>query len=104
MYNDTPNGTEGGIWQSGAGISADSSGNIYFGTGNGTFDLSPHGRDAGDTILKMSPQNGLTRVDYFTPFNQSCLEQELVFTTPVVANGEVFVGTANSLNIFGLLS
>jgi hypothetical protein len=28
----------------------------------------------------------------------------LVFTTPVVANGEVFVGTANSLSIFGLLS
>jgi hypothetical protein len=76
VYNDTPNGTEGGIWQSGAGISADSSGNIYFGTGNGTFDLSPHGRDAGDTILKMSPHNGLTRVDYFTPFNQSCLEQQ----------------------------
>ena len=36
----TPNGEDGGIWMSGAGLTADTSGNIFFSTGNGTFDTS----------------------------------------------------------------
>ena len=72
VYNDSANGNEGGIWMSGAGPAADSSGNIYLITGNGTFDLNTGGPDSGDTFLKMS-QNGQSVADYFTPFNQSCL-------------------------------
>jgi len=72
-YNDTPNGTEGGIWMSGDGPAADSSGNMYLITGNGTYNLNAGGRDAGDSFLKLSTQNGLSVSDYFTPFNQSCL-------------------------------
>ncbi len=73
VYNDTPNGSEGGIWMSGDGPAADSSGNVYVVTGNGTYDLNTGGRDASDSFLKMSTQNGLSVSDYFTPFNQSCL-------------------------------
>jgi hypothetical protein len=73
VYNDSPNGNEGGIWMSGSGPSADSSGNIYMLTANGTFDLNTGGPDAGDSFLKLSAQNGLSVADYFTPFNQSCL-------------------------------
>ncbi|MBA2392516.1 MAG: RICIN domain-containing protein [Ktedonobacteraceae bacterium] len=72
-YNDTPNGSEGGIWMSGGGPAADSSGNMYLITGNGTYDLNSGGPDAGDSFLKMSTQSGLSVSDYFTPFNQSCL-------------------------------
>ena len=73
VYNSTPNGSDGGIWQSGGGLAADSSGNIYAMTGNGTFDLNNSGKvDAGDTFLKLNSQ--LKVADYFTPFNQSCLE------------------------------
>jgi Ricin-type beta-trefoil lectin domain-like len=71
-YNDSANGNEGGIWMSGSGPAADSSGNIYLLTGNGSFDLNTGGPDSGDTFLKMSAQNGLSVSDSFTPFNQSC--------------------------------
>jgi hypothetical protein len=73
VYNDTSNGNEGGVWMSGSGPAADSSGNVYLISGNGTFDLNTGGPDSGDSFLKMSAQNGLSVNDYFTPFNQSCL-------------------------------
>ena len=40
LLNITPNGSEGSVWQSGAGLAADSSGNIYFLTANGTADTT----------------------------------------------------------------
>src|SRR5205823_14770453 len=36
VFNSTPNGGQGGIWQSGRGLVADASGSIYFTTGNAT--------------------------------------------------------------------
>src|SRR6202007_2875697 len=36
VYNDTPNGSEGGIWMAGQAPAADASGNLYVSTGNGT--------------------------------------------------------------------
>jgi hypothetical protein len=75
VYNTSPNGTRAGIWQSGGGLAAESSGFIYFAAGNGTFDLNAGGHDAGDSIVKLSTQNhALFQVDYFTPFNQACLD------------------------------
>lgn len=73
LYNDTPNGSGGGIWGGGSGLSADSSGNIYTITGNGTFDLNTGGHDAGDSFVKFN--GSLQRSDHFTPFNQQCLAQ-----------------------------
>jgi len=75
VYNDSPNGSEAGIWQSGGGLAADGNGNIYFMSGNGTFDLKGGGKDAGDSFVKLNPQN-LSVVDYFAPFNQICLDEE----------------------------
>ncbi len=68
-FNATPNGSAGGIWQSNAGPSIDSAGNIYFVTGNGPFDASI--RNYGDTIVKINPAG--TVVDYFTPANEAIL-------------------------------
>jgi hypothetical protein len=68
IFNATPNGSGGGIWQSSSGPAADTNGNIYFETGNGTFD--PYNQNFGDTVVKLSTAAGLALADYFTPFNQ----------------------------------
>ena len=70
VVNTTPNGTLGGLWQAGNGIAADSLGNVYFATGDGTFDLNTGGVDFGDTLMKMDAN--LNVLDYFTPMDQAC--------------------------------
>lgn len=71
-YNSTANGYGGGIWQSGAGMAADASNNIYFVTGNGPFDQDVGGGDYGDSLLKMNSAGSV--LDYFTPHDQADLE------------------------------
>jgi hypothetical protein len=68
-YNTTPNGGGGGIWQSGDGLAADSTGNIYFVTGNGDF--ASGSSNFGDSMLKLSSSN--TLLDYFTPHDQDAM-------------------------------
>jgi Transmembrane protein 131-like N-terminal/Abnormal spindle-like microcephaly-assoc'd, ASPM-SPD-2-Hydin len=70
VFSSSPNGTLGGIWQSGAGLAADTEGHIYASTGDGTFDASTGGVDYGDTILKLD--GSLNVLDYFTPMDQAC--------------------------------
>jgi hypothetical protein len=72
VLNTTPDGSAGGIWMSGAGPAADSDGNIYFATGNGTFDVSSGGVDYGESYMKLNSAT-LAVTDYFTPFNQKAL-------------------------------
>lgn len=76
VLNLTPNGSEGSIWQAGAGLAADSSGNIYFLDANGTFDTSlnssgfPANGDFGNAFMKLSTTgNKLAVADYFVMFN-----------------------------------
>jgi hypothetical protein len=71
VFNTSPDGMLATVWQSGGGLAADAAGNIYFITGNGTFDQDTGGRDDGDTVLKLGP-SGRVR-DFFTPFNQARL-------------------------------
>jgi hypothetical protein len=67
VFLDTPNGIAGGIWQSGRGPIADSEGNVYVVSGNGTFDVNTGGTDYGDTVIQLSPDLGKVN-DYFTQF------------------------------------
>jgi hypothetical protein len=75
VLNLTPNGNDGGIWMSGAGPAADTSGNLFFIIGNGTFDTTlnasgfPVNGDCGNCFVKLSTSNGLKLADYFTPQN-----------------------------------
>jgi hypothetical protein len=87
VLNLTPNGSEGSIWMSGAGLAADTSGNIYFLDANGTFDPTldangfPANRDFGNGFLKISTAGGTLAVaDYFEPDNtvaESNADQDL---------------------------
>jgi hypothetical protein len=76
VYNVSPNKVLGGIWMSGNGPAADSSGNIYFVTGNGTFDVNTGGTAYGDAIVKVGPPSANTFpvLSYFSPNNQASLE------------------------------
>jgi len=81
IWNTTPNGNKGGIWQAGCGLSADSSGNIYVVVGNGSFNANSGGTNYGDSVVKLTPD--LKVSDYFTPFNQADL-----------ASGDVDLGSS----------
>ena len=63
--NDTT-GKAGGIWMSGGAPAVDGSGNLYFLTGNGTYDT---GGDYGDSLLQVSSSLGV--LQYFTPSDQN---------------------------------
>jgi hypothetical protein len=75
--NITPNGNEGAIWGSGAGLTADAQGNIFFLDANGSFDTTlngsgfPSSGDYGNGFIKLSTTNGrLAVADYFVMDNQ----------------------------------
>jgi hypothetical protein len=70
----SPNGYGGGIWQGGAGLATDASGNIFFTTGNGDFSADAGGIDFGDSVVKLGSSG--TVVDYFTPYDQGVMEQD----------------------------
>ena len=77
VLNLTPNGNEGSVWMSGAGLAADTSGNIFLLDANGTFDSTldangfPSQGDFGNAFLRISTVNQkLAIADYFEMFNQ----------------------------------
>lgn len=75
VLNLTPNGNEGAIWMAGNGPAADSGNNIYFLTGNGTFDTTLDGNgfpgqgNYGNCFMKLSTSGTLAVADYFTMSN-----------------------------------
>ena len=72
--NLTPNGSEGSIWMSGAGMASDGA-SLYFLDANGTFDTTlnssgfPSKSDFGNTFLKLATSPNLAVADYFAPFD-----------------------------------
>ncbi len=76
IFNTAPNAILGGVWQTGNGLVADSSGNLYVPIGDALFDANTGGVDYGDTLLKLTPETGnpgtFTVADYFTPMDQLC--------------------------------
>jgi hypothetical protein len=72
VYNTSPNATSfgAGIWMSGDGLATDSTGNIFFVTGNGIFDANTGGVDYGDSLMSINPTTGAVNT-YFTPANQA---------------------------------
>ena len=90
VYNDTPNGSDGGIWMSGQAPAADTNGNLYLAVGNGTVDTSG-GANRGESFLKLARSGtNLTVASWFTPYNWQTLE-----------NGDIDLGSGGLLLIPG---
>ncbi len=92
VINVTPNGNEGAIWGSGAGLTADGSGNIFFLDANGVFDTTltsggfPDSGDYGNAFIRLTTSGGLAVADYFEMDNG--VEE---------SNGDVDLGSGGAL-------
>jgi len=65
VYNvDSDQSYGGSIWQSGKGLAADSSGNLFFATANGV--LNTNTGDYGESIVRLT--GSLAVADYFSPY------------------------------------
>jgi hypothetical protein len=105
-YNASANGYGNGIWMSGGGPAADTAGNIYFATGNGSWNTT----DRGDSVVRLGPPTAATLpvLDYFTTYNQISLtnvDYDLssggLVLLPTLANGrELTVIMGKQGNIF----
>ena len=88
----TPDGVEGGIWQSGRAPAVDASGAIYFETGNGDWDGK---RNFGTSLIKLRIRgNALVMDDYFTPHDYQALndrDADLGSTGPMLIPGTNFL-------------
>ena len=69
VFVTSPTTNNGGIWQGGGGLAADSSGNIYVETADGVFDQNVGGSDFSLSVLKLD--SNLDLVDFFTPYDEA---------------------------------
>ena len=69
VFQSTPTGRKGGIWQAGRGIASDGAGNIYIATAGGSYDGITN---FGSSVLKFAPRS-LKLIDWFTPKNHEFL-------------------------------
>jgi hypothetical protein len=94
ILNVTPNGNEGAIWNSGAGMAADSMGNIFLLDANGVFDTTlntsgfPASGDYGNAFLHLTTKGGLAVADYFEMYNEAT---ENSFDTDLGSGGALLV-------------
>jgi hypothetical protein len=72
VFCTSPNGNLNTIWQGNGALAADSQGNLYFETGNGSAGPSQGNYD--EAFVKLSTDGGLSVADYFIPANFQALD------------------------------
>ncbi|MBO0862883.1 MAG: hypothetical protein J2P21_31175, partial [Chloracidobacterium sp.] len=85
-FNVTPSGEMGGIWMAGGAPSMDTEGNLYYATGNGTWNGET---DFGVSIVKLRART-LEVLDWFTPYDWQNLNNndlDLGSSYPVILPG-----------------
>ena len=129
IWNTTPNGGtpvqgvndpegEGGIWESGQGLTADSGGNLYVMTGNGTFDANtntytdPKQKQYADSFVKLDTRHSdVVPIDWFTPNCQQWMKTvdadlgsggPMVIPGPDAQTGDLVIGAGKQGNIYVL--
>jgi len=71
VFNTSPGGEGASIWQSGQAPAVDGEGNIYFVTGNGSWDGTTQ---FSESFIKLDPR--MKMLDWFTPTNHLQLDKE----------------------------
>ncbi len=102
IFNSTPNGTEGALWQSGRGLATDAAGNVIAVTSNGDSDFSTNFSDA---VLKLDPTQ-LTISDWFAPFNFQSLsdgDEDLGSSGALMIPGTNYLVTGGKAGVLYLL-
>jgi len=91
--NTSPDGWGASIWQSGRAPAVDDQGNIYWGTGNGSFDGK---RNLAESFVKLDTSAGVPVVsDWFAPDNWSNLtdlDNDLGSCGPILMESGLVVG------------
>ena len=89
IFNASPNDNGNGIWQSGNGDAADAAGDVYWVTGNGTWDGA---NNFSETILKAN--STLALQDWHTPSDYSSLDSA---DADLTSSGPLLLGNTNLL-------
>jgi hypothetical protein len=96
VFNATPEGGNGGVWQSGRGIAMDDAGNILAIPANGDYDGIVN---FGESLVKLSPQ--LQVLDWFAPAEWRAMSDEdgdLGSLGPVFVRGQNVVLAGDKLS------
>jgi hypothetical protein len=100
----TPEGREGGIWQSGRAPAVGADGSIYFEVGNGDWDGV---RNFGTSVLRfVIGAKGLAMEDYFTPHDYAALndrDADIGSTGPMLIPGTSRLIAGSKKGIFYVL-
>ena len=103
IFCTTPSGSMGGVWMSGRAPAVDTAGNVYYMSGNGTWDGSTNFSEA---ILKFSTTSGLALTDWFTPDNYAALtnaDEDLGSSGPILIPGTDFLVGGGKQSAFYLM-
>jgi len=108
VYNDTPNGYAGGLWESGMGMAADALGNLYVVTGNGSVGDTGDATaliNRGTSALRLTPSTSALQVtSYFTPYNYQTLnDYDLDYGTGgslLIPNSNYFLTAGKDGNLY----
>jgi hypothetical protein len=105
VFNTTPDGGRGSVWQSGQGLAGDEGGNLYLVTANGTCDTNwDCGRNLGESVVKLT--RNLNAVDWFTPNDRGDLDvEDLDFGSggPILLPGTNYIAAGGKDGILRLL-
>ena len=102
VFNASPNGSAGAIWQSGRGLTADDNGNVYAVTSNGTTDETSN---YSDNVVRLDAAR-LRVQDWFAPYNFQDLndsDDDLGSCGAILVDGTNYLVTGGKQGVLYLL-
>ncbi len=102
VHNASPSDNGAGIWQGGNGAAADAAGNVYWVTGNGTWDGATN---FSETVIKANAILGM--LDWHTPTNPASLDNgdtDLTSSGPVLLSGTSLLVTGGKDGVLRLIN